>query len=599
MKKNHEQCSINNENHENHECVDQVDQIELYNKSIELENSMHYRDVENQLISINIETGKLYELSVDLESLGYIDTVKLIKIAIKEIANSLAIEPSYRLLVTAQNISYHMTHISLVDIEPNSKQYIKRSIELSYFLLNKMNYLDKITVKLSYPRSLNIDLFHTKLIAKEPTHIAGSYLTFKEPLFTTKTISSKLNKKAINIMQSTPLYYKKLPKKLDLSPLQTTKEPTLSTKLPYYFKYKSDGCRTYPIGYLLNPQGDNYRKASILNQEPKKLTDEGLKWLYIDIANCYDYDKLSFKKRTKIGKAIFNYHKQLTNSQILKSILNSRKCTNKSQAYKIITELKEPPKYRNFNSLIGLDATFSGGQILGILSRCFRTCYHTNITSLTRQDTYTNHNKIMNQLTKEKYTRKQTKKALMTHFYLSKRTPKSTFKNHYNTFLKSIKELLPGAELAKELLHKCWLNINHKDHIDINIWEYKLRYELRSLKRISWHYKNLKLTHNIYITEPNPNYKGFVARVVHFIDGIIALKMIEMAHKQDFIVVHNHDKFFTHPNNVNQMRENYKTIIKELYKADILTQICSQCGVNPSKINDLKLSDIKCIYAIS
>ena len=55
--------------------------------------------------------------------------------------------------------------------------------------------------------------------------------------------------------------------------------------------------RSYCQGYHINVQGNAYRKAIMELHDTEHLTTEGIKWLKIDIANCYGYDKDVWFKR--------------------------------------------------------------------------------------------------------------------------------------------------------------------------------------------------------------------------------------------------------------------------------------------------------------
>lgn len=61
--------------------------------------------------------------------------------------------------------------------------------------------------------------------------------------------------------------------------------------------------RNYPLSHLLNPQGQDADKG-LLAFEPQPITEKGMKWLAISIANCFnakidgvDADKCTFDKR--------------------------------------------------------------------------------------------------------------------------------------------------------------------------------------------------------------------------------------------------------------------------------------------------------------
>ena len=67
-------------------------------------------------------------------------------------------------------------------------------------------------------------------------------------------------------------------------------------KFWFTWRYDKRG-RSYSQGYHINPQGNSYRKAILEFHNKEVLTTEGIKWLKIDIANCYGYDKDVWFKR--------------------------------------------------------------------------------------------------------------------------------------------------------------------------------------------------------------------------------------------------------------------------------------------------------------
>ena len=65
-----------------------------------------------------------------------------------------------------------------------------------------------------------------------------------------------------------------------------------------YFSYNTDfRGRLYPIQQYLSPQGNDTAKAMLEFGNGYKLTEDGWYWLRIHGANCYGYDKLSYKDR--------------------------------------------------------------------------------------------------------------------------------------------------------------------------------------------------------------------------------------------------------------------------------------------------------------
>jgi DNA-directed RNA polymerase len=124
-----------------------------------------------------------------------------------------------------------------------------------------------------------------------------------------------------------------------------------------------------------------------------------------------------------------------------------------------------------------------------------------------------------------------------------------------------------------------------------------LEYDTQVLRNVRFTHEQLgiNLNHYYYISEANPDYKGLVARIVHYIDGWIAS---EMVNRSNFDIVQVFDKFYCHPNNVDRMRETYREIMLDLYDMDLLKVICEQFNVPYKEVGDLKREHIVCEYAI-
>jgi len=68
----------------------------------------------------------------------------------------------------------------------------------------------------------------------------------------------------------------------------------------FYYAYQLDyRGRVYPISDFFTPQSKGYTKAMLEFADGEYLTDEGVYWLKIHIANCYGLDKAPFEDRIK------------------------------------------------------------------------------------------------------------------------------------------------------------------------------------------------------------------------------------------------------------------------------------------------------------
>jgi DNA-directed RNA polymerase len=248
---------------------------------------------------------------------------------------------------------------------------------------------------------------------------------------------------------------------------------------------------------------------------------------------------------------------------------------------------------------VGLDATTSGLQILSIMGKDLRGAMHSNLAGEGRSDFYTSLNNRITRVSGKKYDRKQTKRAIMTHFYWSVKTPQRVFKADYQLFRSTIKEMVPSVNYAMNKLIEVSKIARNEVTQKVQFPFGRLEYDTKVLKEIDFYHSKLdiRIHHYMYKTKKDPNYKGLVARIVHYIDGWIVSQMIN---RNDFEIIPIHDCFYTHPNNIDKMRSTYRNIIRDLYDMNLLESICSQFGVkiDPNQLGALEKKHISCEYAI-
>ncbi len=154
-----------------------------------------------------------------------------------------------------------------------------------------------------------------------------------------------------------------------------------SNKFWFTWKYDKRG-RIYSQGYHINPQGNAYRKALIDFAEPELLTIKGKRWLVIDIANCFGYDKDSWLKRTVEGnKMVKDIFKDLR-SWKRKAREYSQNADSPELFLKAIYAyhkgvIKEEP----IGHMMGLDATSSGIQITSAMAGCTTGARNSNLNN--------------------------------------------------------------------------------------------------------------------------------------------------------------------------------------------------------------------------
>ncbi|EJG2230104.1 MULTISPECIES: DNA-directed RNA polymerase [Vibrio] len=149
-----------------------------------------------------------------------------------------------------------------------------------------------------------------------------------------------------------------------------------------YFPTQSDDRgRVYYATPLLNPQGADHEKALILFDEAKEVGKTGWDWMRINVANLMGYDKANFKKRIAYVEA----HREMIESCVANPMSDFRwEDTDKPfqflQAARELVKawsMEDPTK---FKSRVGIacDASCSGLQILGTLTRCESSMKFTN-----------------------------------------------------------------------------------------------------------------------------------------------------------------------------------------------------------------------------
>lgn len=145
------------------------------------------------------------------------------------------------------------------------------------------------------------------------------------------------------------------------------------------WKYDKRG-RSYSMGYHINPQGNEYRKAMLQFSDKEVLTPVGKTHLLMDIANTYGYDKLTWIKRRihanmivadifsdmrSYGRKVREYAEKADDSMLFRKAIN---------AWRRGVHLGEPIGHN-----MGYDGTASGLQFMSAMSGCSVGSKNTNL----------------------------------------------------------------------------------------------------------------------------------------------------------------------------------------------------------------------------
>ncbi|HAS6216043.1 TPA: DNA-directed RNA polymerase [Vibrio vulnificus] len=149
-----------------------------------------------------------------------------------------------------------------------------------------------------------------------------------------------------------------------------------------YFPTQSDDRgRVYYATPLLNPQGADHEKALILFDVAKEIGKTGWDWLRINVSNLMGYDKGNFKQRIAYVEA----HRDMIESCVANPMSDYRwEHTDKPfqflQAARELVQAWKMEDPTKFKSRVGIacDASCSGLQILGTLTRCESSMKFTN-----------------------------------------------------------------------------------------------------------------------------------------------------------------------------------------------------------------------------
>lgn len=325
----------------------------------------------------------------------------------------------------------------------------------------------------------------------------------------------------------------------------------------------------------------------------------GADMLKIDIANTYGLDKELFPDRIKWFD---------TNE---KDILNNL-VTYMSEAEepllfkKAVLAWKEAKQGNPIHHNMFMDATASGLQIMAVLSGCKDTARQVNLVhSSERKDSYSDVNQVMNDSLGVEVPRKKMKKAVMTHYYNSKKTPAEVFEgdeNQLDVFYKVLEETFPGAEAVMNVINSAWnpeamyhewtLPDGHVSHVKVT--------EAVDAKVELNEYDNKTFTYRFYDNKPSERSTSLAPNVIHSLDAYVIREVVRRA---DFPVAHIHDALTSHPNHMPKVMDLYRDILAEMAEMNLLEDIISQITgskVELCKYSDDLANDIRCSeYALS
>lgn len=326
-------------------------------------------------------------------------------------------------------------------------------------------------------------------------------------------------------------------------------------------------------------------------------TFTGTEYLKIDIANCYGLDKETWANRLAWVAA---------NEPTLE--LQDRGAKSPILFRKAVRALRLVQRGEPTNHIMGLDATASGLQIMAALSGCFNTASAVNLVNTgVRECFYTTVANFMCTQGGIRVTTAEVKKPVMTVFYGSTEQPRQLLGEgpELVAFYNALREKATGAYNLMGLFQSHW-----RPDVEYHTWrlpdghiaKVPVTQTVEKSLEID-EFDHLRFAYRSNILSPKSQSRALAANIVHSIDGWVARMMVRAAQKQGFWLAPIHDCFYTSPNHMNQVRENYLTIMQWIARSnlveDILTQISGRWQPYDKLSNTLDQHIAQAEYALS
>ena len=405
--------------------------------------------------------------------------------------------------------------------------------------------------------TLTADLPMLELPLDWSTNKGGYYLNRQPPLlgkaarFIPKGIS--LSTDVLNKLQAIPWTTSAVHSKLTMFN---------EAKLYFVWKYDSRG-RGYSTGWPLNIQSSQRIKATLTLANKAVIND--YEHLYIGIANHAGKDKLSWEDRIEWTRSSLN------------TIIDGKiKWDEPHLGRKAVKALLDTIDDQPTGYWMTLDATASGIQIMAALSGCKETASATNMVDpAVRRDIYQEVTTAINSLCAVPTTRKVIKKVVMTFFYNSVKTPERMLtKDQLAAFYQVIEQLFPGAYKVMDIVNNLW-NTKETHHRWTLPDGHVAHVPVLDAVKYNTPYGSIQRTELV----TSLNYKSLLPNVIHSIDGYIAREMIRRC---DFEVIHIHDCFGSHPNNMGVVAQQYREIMAEISDSSLLNSIVKELSMGKS-----------------
>jgi len=298
-------------------------------------------------------------------------------------------------------------------------------------------------------------------------------------------------------------------------------------------------------------------------------TFTGTEYLKIDVANCFGLDKETWANRLAWVA---------TNEANLEALDGSADAPILYR--KAVRALRTVQRGEPTNHVMGLDATASGLQIMAALSGCFNTAESVNLINTgKREDVYGALAQYMSSLPGIRVDRARLKKPIMTVFYGSTEQPKSVFGEgpELVAFYKALQEKLTGAYGLMGLFQSYWqptAEYHSWKLPDGHIAKVPVTQTIEKSLEID-EMDHMRFAYRATMLCPKAQSRALAANIVHSIDGWVVRQMVKAAAKQGYWLAPIHDCFYTSPNYMNQVRQNYVKIMAWIAQSEMVSSILS------------------------
>jgi DNA-directed RNA polymerase len=264
---------------------------------------------------------------------------------------------------------------------------------------------------------------------------------------------------------------------------------------------------------------------------------------------------------------------------------------------------------RETGFMANLDATASGIQVMSALTGCHASASKVNlIDNGKRNDLYNDVATDMNTNHGTNVSRKDLKLPIMTTFYGSNAMPKILFGDGTPELAAFVNAMQKGLKGAYQLLldmqslqspsasvYKWTLPDGHTAYVPV-MEPVDKKVEIAELNKATF-------TFRTKVNQPKDFDLSLPANIVHSIDAYVVRQLYRRASIRGYDLTTIHDSFWTHPNNMEDVRIGYADELANLASSNVIQNIMNEVGnlngVYHKYSNDLPELIRKSNYALS